>query len=50
VVNRPSLDEPSKFLNELQGTVKAMEEDKGFKEEVKELIDGVLPLIRKEGQ
>lgn len=28
--------------------VRAMEEDEEFKEEVKELIDGILPMVRKE--
>ena len=28
--------------------VEAMEEDEGFKEEVKEMIDGILPLIKTE--
>jgi len=28
--------------------VEAMEDDEGFKEEVKEMIDGILPLIKTE--
>jgi len=30
------------------GIVKAMEEDESFKQEVKEMIDGILPLLRGE--
>ncbi len=30
--------------------VRAMEEDGGFKTEVKEMIDGVLPLIKEEAE